>query len=506
MVGTPLYMSPEQFAAGPLDARSDQFSFCVSLYQALYAEPPFPSASFTDLRTAVRSGQVNPAPAGSQVPTWLRALLLRGLTVDPADRFDSIPALLAALEGGRSSAAKLIERRRVRRRAFSFGVLATAAVVGASFTPFWRGFEERSAGLVSAARPAVWPDGVLIAQFDQATVDELKWPIPRATLGRLIDAVRTAGAAAIAIDGFFHLPGVHGPAGDARLAQALSRGKVVIGVQCTTDSSGEPAVTALEKLGTGVGITPAGSCERVLLPVEGVRQVSQVGQVQTANTRLGQVRGVYLLQEGGARRLPALALATYATAQTKENAQLFQEADGVRVGSIFVPVEPDGSTLVHFRMPFAQSMVSVAALVKGMSPDEPPVLKPDLAAAIKGRFVIFGQTAEGLPDHGMFATGVRLPLVLLHGMQLADLVENTPMRAVPRGLELLISALLGGLLAAAGAMLRRPLALVGVGLSMIGVIGGALLLVERGWLLSPLTLATAAVAACVTALAVRGST
>jgi serine/threonine protein kinase len=97
LVGTPLYMAPEQFRAERTDARTDQFSFCVALYQALYGAYPFAGAGFGELMAAVNGGQVQPPPAKSAVPPWLRRILLRGLSVDPAARWPSMQVLTAAL-------------------------------------------------------------------------------------------------------------------------------------------------------------------------------------------------------------------------------------------------------------------------------------------------------------------------------------------------------------------------------------------------------------------------
>ena len=57
MLGTPAYMAPEQFRGRRVDARTDQFAFCVALYEALYGERPFAGATYEDLSRAVSSGQ-----------------------------------------------------------------------------------------------------------------------------------------------------------------------------------------------------------------------------------------------------------------------------------------------------------------------------------------------------------------------------------------------------------------------------------------------------------------
>jgi len=96
--GTPAYMAPEQLASkARADARTDQFSFCVSLYEALHGERPFAGSSVRDLSAEVLAGRMLAAPKGTRVPPWLRRVVLRGLAVSPAERYPSLDALLAAL-------------------------------------------------------------------------------------------------------------------------------------------------------------------------------------------------------------------------------------------------------------------------------------------------------------------------------------------------------------------------------------------------------------------------
>jgi tetratricopeptide (TPR) repeat protein len=112
-------MAPEQHAGRTVDARSDQFAFCVTLYEALYGEPPFESGK-DDYATNVAEGRLRAAPAEARVPRWLRQVVVRGLAAKPEDRWPSMDALLAAL---RSDPA--VRRRRV------IGGVAVAAVVAA---------------------------------------------------------------------------------------------------------------------------------------------------------------------------------------------------------------------------------------------------------------------------------------------------------------------------------------------------------------------------------------
>ncbi|MGB1277654.1 MAG: serine/threonine-protein kinase, partial [Nannocystaceae bacterium] len=98
LVGTPAYMSPEQYRGELVTAASDQFSFCVSLYQCLYGVLPFSTSSLAELRTEVLAGRVSPAPPRSQVPSRIYRALRRGMSSQPASRYPSMKELLADLD------------------------------------------------------------------------------------------------------------------------------------------------------------------------------------------------------------------------------------------------------------------------------------------------------------------------------------------------------------------------------------------------------------------------
>jgi serine/threonine protein kinase len=122
VMGTPAYMAPEQFVGGNVDPRTDQFNFCVALYEALYGERPFAGASLDELSDEVCAGRVKPPPPGSKVSRALRAIVLRGLSVRPGDRFATMDELIREL--GRDRAKPW------RRTSIAAAAVAAALALG----------------------------------------------------------------------------------------------------------------------------------------------------------------------------------------------------------------------------------------------------------------------------------------------------------------------------------------------------------------------------------------
>jgi len=97
VVGTRCYVAPERLRRGRGDARSDQFSFCVALWEALHGRRPYAGQSRSDVLESIERGEIRTGPQTDQVPRPLNRVVRKGLADDPDQRYPSMRELLEAL-------------------------------------------------------------------------------------------------------------------------------------------------------------------------------------------------------------------------------------------------------------------------------------------------------------------------------------------------------------------------------------------------------------------------
>ncbi|HEX7836251.1 MAG TPA: serine/threonine-protein kinase, partial [Kofleriaceae bacterium] len=119
LLGTPAYMPPEQWQGGVVTPATDQFAYCVALWEALAGERPYRGPTLDELRAQAALGPV--ALDASKIPRRLRAILRRGLDPDPAQRWPNMDALLAQIVR--------VERRPGIALGIGVGALVAASVL-----------------------------------------------------------------------------------------------------------------------------------------------------------------------------------------------------------------------------------------------------------------------------------------------------------------------------------------------------------------------------------------
>ncbi|MEO7521641.1 MAG: protein kinase, partial [Gemmatimonas sp.] len=137
VLGTPLYMSPEQAGGEPVDGRSDIYALGCVLYEMLAGSPPFQGTS----AQAVMARHLGEAPPPLRivrpaVSEALESVVLRALAKVRADRFHNADAFIASLGVAETTTGVLSPLRRLarsRRTRIGAGALALLALASGSY-------------------------------------------------------------------------------------------------------------------------------------------------------------------------------------------------------------------------------------------------------------------------------------------------------------------------------------------------------------------------------------
>jgi serine/threonine protein kinase/tetratricopeptide (TPR) repeat protein len=303
VMGTPSYMAPETLRGAAPDRRSDQFSFCVALYHALYDTFPFSGRSLRELRDAMESGKLELVPS-VPVPAVVRKALVRGLSVDPAQRFASMGELLAALS----------PRPRRLRRWVAAGVGLIGVVLGTA--AYLRAPAVDPCAAAGAAIDAPWSfdrQAALQAAFGRSELP-FAGPAWRGVKLRLDGYAHGWRAAATAACQATHV--VHTQSAqqlDKRML-CLDRGRRQLAALVTELGTGAPDAVA-HAIEATEALPELAACSRAENLLFGLAPppVPVAPQVATARDRLAQARTSELL----GRSEEALALAREVSATTR---------------------------------------------------------------------------------------------------------------------------------------------------------------------------------------------
>jgi serine/threonine protein kinase/Tfp pilus assembly protein PilF len=104
VIGTPLYLSPEQAKGLPVDARSDLFALGAVLYECITGKPAFSGATVVEIAAHVILGNpTKPSEINPNVPPELNRITLKALAKKPEERYQTASELIADLDGVRDS-------------------------------------------------------------------------------------------------------------------------------------------------------------------------------------------------------------------------------------------------------------------------------------------------------------------------------------------------------------------------------------------------------------------
>jgi eukaryotic-like serine/threonine-protein kinase len=249
-MGSVYYMSPEQVQGGPIDARSDIYSFGVTLYEMFTGRKPFVSeSSYTVLNAQINENPVPLIEVNPDLPVELNDIVLKAMAKDPAARFQNADAMrnaLRSLRGPQAASAPV-----------SAPVAAVSATAGAGAVPSATAAASAVPGAVSSASaaneaPKFTPVPQVAPVAQKSKSNRGLWIV----LGA-VAAVLAIVAVATLVPRFYPMFAKHSSASSTTVAQSdAAAGPAVPATQTssqpadTTSAASQPAVAQVASAST----------------------------------------------------------------------------------------------------------------------------------------------------------------------------------------------------------------------------------------------------------------
>jgi class 3 adenylate cyclase len=535
IMGTPIYMAPEQWQSEPTDARTDLYSLGVTCYQLLVGAPPY-AGKLGDLLRLHTQGKVPLAhEANPVVPPALSAVAARLMAKRPEDRYQRAADLIVELRRIQTRSAELAAppaepprppppaapravaeapAARAPVPATSRGwlavlglaLVAAAAALGLDALGSVRGLELRLLDRRLATRPTSHSARLALVVIDEETTRVHGNPPGRRAIASLIERLEAAGARAIVIDLLIAEsdPGLEqGALLDA--SEAARRLIHAFNLEPGRAREGEAGGPLLERF--ALPRLDGGQLEelpRAQLPfAKLLARTPGLGHVAIAVDPDGVVRRIPLLARHGGRVYPSLSLAAVLLAEGASRGEVERTPRGLRVTAagrpaLEVPLDARGMLRLGVRGDPRASFPR-HSLAQLLARPADAAGRKGLAADFGGRVVLLGAWFAGQADLQPMPGLAAAPLVLAHAVAVEGMLARDHLRVVgPAALAglVLALALLG---AAAGRLLPLPYPLVAAPLLLGGffLLGDALVSSSAQLALPTLAPLLAAVAALV---------
>ena len=276
---------------------------------------------------------------------------------------------------------------------------------------------------------------VIVAIDERALDAQGQWPWPRNLVADLIEAINAARPAAVGVDVLFVEPDRTSSTSDARLAEAVQRGRVVMGI------------AGLEYRDRRYPFPPRAAPARVsakrelqLRRFDGHLQsrpeINQAGDGRglISSDAKEIVRRVPLVARIGQVIVPALSVEMIRVATGAPVLRLTDQGGerlALGVGALDIPLQSDGTLYVWFGPHDAERIVSAEDVLSGKAATE----------LLRDKLVLVGITGLGLLDYQITALGERIPGVEVHAQILEQIFDGEYLRR-PTGASWMEAALL----------------------------------------------------------------